>query len=123
MINNRKSELIIDKKEKIFSQLKEENRENLNSENNNKNEYNNNTNFEKNGNIISNEPLFSLKETLICTFCGGKNCKHENFKNHNNPAIQGLNCDKIDDNIYASQRPSNSLIILIYFFSKFKLKI
>ena len=120
MINNRKSELIIDKKEKIFSQLKEENRANLNIENNNKNEYNNNTNLEKNGNIISNEPLFSLKETLICTFCGGKNCKHENFLNHKNPAIQGLNCDKIDDNIYASQRPSNSLIKNYDLITKFK---
>ena len=71
-------------------------------------------------NLISNDPLFSLKETFICTFCGGKNCKHENYKNHQNPAIIGLNSDQIDDNIYASQRPANSLIKEFNLISKFK---
>ena len=120
MINIRKSDLFLDKKEKIFSQLKEENRENLNDENINKHEFYNITKSVKNYNMISNEPLFSLKETFICTFCGGKNCKHENFLNHKNPAIHGLNSDKIDDNIYASQRPSNSLIKKYDLISKFK---
>ena len=71
-------------------------------------------------NIISNDPLFSLKETFICVFCGGKSCKHENYKLHKNPAIEGLNCDKIDDYIYASQRPANSLIKEYNLISKFK---
>ena len=81
---------------------------------------NNNNNTIKPVNLISNEPLYSLKETLICAFCGGKNCKHENFRNHKNPAIYGLNSDKIDDNIYASQRPANSLIREYNLISKFK---
>ena len=84
-----------------------------------KNNNNNNNKINK-INLISNEPLFSFKETLICTFCGGKNCKHEDFRNHKNPAIYGLNSDKIDDNIYASQRPSNSLIKEYNLISKFK---
>ena len=71
-------------------------------------------------NIISNDPLFSLKETFICVFCGGKSCKHEDYRNHQNPAIKGLNSDKIDDNIYASQRPANSLIKEHNLIAKFK---
>ena len=74
----------------------------------------------KQKNIISNDPLFSLKETFICVFCGGKSCKHEDYRNHHNPAIKGLNSDKIDDNIYASQRPANSLIKEHNLISKFK---
>ena len=85
--------------------------------NNNNNINNNNANQI---NLISNEPLFSYKSTHICIFCGGKSCKHENFKNHPNPAIYGLNSDKIDDNIYASQRPANSLIKQFNLISKFK---
>ena len=81
---------------------------------------NKNNNVIKDINLISNEPLYSLKETLICAFCGGKNCKHENFRNHKNPAIYGLNSDKIDDNIFASQRPANSLIKEYNLISTFK---
>ena len=82
---------------------------------------NNNVNTINNqNNLISNEPLYSLKETFICVFCGGKNCKHEDFRLHKNPAIYGLNSDKIDDNIYASQRPANSLIKEYNLISKFK---
>ena len=90
---------------------------NNNINNINSNIINNNLNQ---NNLISNEPLFSLKETFICTFCGGKSCKHEDFKKHKNPAIYGLNSDKIDDNIYASQRPANSLIKEYNLISKFK---
>jgi hypothetical protein len=85
--------------------------------------YNKTINIRNNINVnhlISNEPLFSLKETFICVFCGGKNCKHENYRLHKNPAIEGLNSDKIDDNIYASQRPANSLIKEFNLISKFK---
>ena len=86
-----------------------------------KTEYENNKDNNLNNiNLISDEPLFSLKETFICVFCGGKNCKYENFRNHKNPAIYGLNSDKIDDNIYASQRPANSLIKEYNLISKFK---
>ena len=80
----------------------------------------NRNNALNNVNLISNNPLYSLKETFICVFCGGKNCKHENFKNHANPAIYGLNSDKIDDNIFASQRPANSLIKEYDLIKKFK---
>ena len=88
--------------------------------NTNINSNNINNNSIKPVKLISNEPLYSLKETLICAFCGGKNCKHENFRNHKNPAIYGLNSDKIDDNIFASQRPANSLIREYNLISKFK---
>ena len=81
---------------------------------------NRNVDLNNNNNLISNEPLYTLKETVMCVFCGGKNCKHENFRNHKNPAIYGLNSDKIDDNIYASQRPANSLIKEYNLISKFK---
>ena len=118
MINRRKSQLIINTNNELLSPQKSDYKQILNSEiNRNYNDVNNST---KNNNIISNEPLFSLKETFICNFCGGKNCKHENFLNHKNPAIYGLNSDKIDENIYASQRPSNSLIKKYDLISKFK---
>ena len=119
MINRTKSELHIDKlntKNSFLLSQKSDNKKSIRNNNNN-NLYNSTKN---NDNIISNEPLFSLKETLICTFCGGKNCKHENFLNHKNPAIYGLNSDKIGENIYASQRPSDSLIKKYNLISKFK---
>ena len=119
MINRTKSELHIDKlntKNSFLLSQKSDNKKSI-INNNNNNLYNSTKN---NDNIISNEPLFSLKETLICTFCGGKNCKHENFLNHKNPAIYGLNSDKIGENIYASQRPSDSLIKKYNLISKFK---
>ena len=117
MINRTKSELHIDKLNTKNSFLLSQKSDNKKSIINNNNLYNSTKN---NDNIISNEPLFSLKETLICTFCGGKNCKHENFLNHKNPAIYGLNSDKIGENIYASQRPSDSLIKKYNLISKFK---
>ena len=119
MLNRRKSELLLNTKDKIFSHLNEDYNPNLNNEIN-KNENEDIFNSTKKNNLISNEPLFSLKETLLCNFCGGKNCKHENFRNHQNPAIYGLNSDKIDDNIYASQRPSNTLIKKYDLINKFK---
>ena len=53
-----------------------------------------------------------FKDKLRCFFCGGKNCKHENYLNNksNNNAIEGLNSNYITDNIIASQRPSEVLI-------------
>jgi hypothetical protein len=52
------------------------------------------------------------KGRLLCFFCGGDSCKHENYlKNPNlNNAITGLHSDFITDDIIASQRPSTVLI-------------
>jgi len=52
------------------------------------------------------------KGRLLCFFCGGEACKHENYlKNTNdNNAIIGLHSDFITDDIIASQRPSTVLI-------------
>ena len=47
---------------------------------------------------------------MRCMFCGGRGCKHENWKRNKNPAIVGLHSDWIDDNIIASQRLSSRLI-------------
>ena len=54
--------------------------------------------------------LYSLKDKFRCLFCGGKNCPNEDYTRNKNTAIKGINCDLIDDTIYASQRPSNILI-------------
>ena len=49
----------------------------------------------KNSDLIlsHNNKIYGLKDKLRCFFCGGKNCKHENFLNNinNNNAIIGLN--------------------------------
>ncbi|KAH6568964.1 hypothetical protein BASA60_006545 [Batrachochytrium salamandrivorans] len=54
--------------------------------------------------------------TLHCYFCGGKECKYENWKLWTADsyvgvnAIDGLFCNWITDNILAMQRPSSRLI-------------
>jgi hypothetical protein len=60
------------------------------------------------------------KDTLHCYFCGGEKCKHENWKNHHNPAIQGLHSDFVNEVIIASQRPSTILINQYNLIKKFK---
>lgn len=60
--------------------------------------------------INSSSATFRFKDKLKCIFCGGKSCKHEDWKNHGNPAVTGLNSDLIDNVIFASQRPSTFLI-------------
>ena len=69
-----------------------------------------------------NVPLFEKNEKLRCLFCGGKNCKNEDYTRHErkDPAIIGLNSDLIDENIYASQRPSNTLIKKYNIIKQFK---
>ncbi len=64
-----------------------------------------------------------FKDKLRCFFCGGKNCKHENYKNNinNNNAIEGLNSNFITENIIASQRPSEILIQKYHLIQKFKI--
>lgn len=70
-------------------------------------------NLQRNKIAIENEgkdTFYQPKDQFRCLFCGGNSCKHENFKNHTNPAIIGLHSDLIDDCIFASQRPSTVLI-------------
>jgi hypothetical protein len=50
------------------------------------------------------------KDKLHCYFCGGEKCKHENWKNHEYPAIRGLHSDYITEEVIASQRPSSVLV-------------
>ena len=63
-----------------------------------------------------------LKDKFICFFCGGKNCKVENYlKNPNKPnAIEGLNSNFITENIIAGQRLSDILIKQYNLIEKFK---
>ena len=63
-----------------------------------------------------------FKDKLRCIFCGGKKCKHENYKTNmnNNNAIEGLNSNYITENIIASQRPSEKLIQKYNLIQKFK---
>ena len=63
-----------------------------------------------------------FKDKLRCCFCGGRKCKHENYKNNilNNNAIEGLHSNYITDNIIASQRPCEVLIEKYKLISKFK---
>ena len=63
-----------------------------------------------------------FKDKLRCFFCGGRNCKHENYINNikNNNAIEGLNSNFITENVIASQRPSEILIQKYKLIQKFK---
>jgi hypothetical protein len=53
---------------------------------------------------------FEKKNQLICAFCLGSYCKHENWKNNPKSVIKGLDSDWITDGILAMQRPSARLI-------------
>lgn len=83
-------------------------------------------NVRKNKHKIIEQPhmenlTFQLKDKFICIFCGGANCKHEDYKRQEKPsAIIGLNSDLIDDIIFASQRPSNFLIVKYGLIEEFK---
>ena len=50
---------------------------------------------------IKSGAKFSKKSTFLCTFCGGKGCKHENWLLNKNSIIKGLNSDWVWDNILA----------------------
>ena len=56
--------------------------------------------------------LHEFKDKIRCFFCGGKNCKHENYLTNSSAsnAIKGLHSNYITPNIIASQRPSQYLI-------------
>ena len=52
-----------------------------------------------------------LHHITLCLNVCTKNCKMENFKARKiPPSIDGLNCDQINDNLFASQRLSNQLM-------------
>ena len=89
-------------------------------------EQNNQISQKKTNNSSNNnnsEPLYSKKNRLMCMFCGGKECNHENYLTHKGQvAIEGLNSDQIDENIFASQRPSNILIDKFDLITKFNEK-
>jgi hypothetical protein len=42
------------------------------------------------------------KSRLLCTFCGGASCKHEDWTKIKNPAVKGLNSNFITEDIIAS---------------------
>ena len=66
------------------------------------------------------ENLYLFKDKFRCLFCGGKNCPNEDYRNNPHTPIIGLNCDLIDNDVYASQRPSNVLIKKYNLTEKFK---
>ncbi len=54
---------------------------------------------------------FSLHHYLVCLNNCKKKCRLEDFKSRKIPSsIEGLNCDQIDNYLYASQRLTNQLI-------------
>ena len=74
-------------------------------------------------NIHSPKKLYKSKSVLICIFCGGDKCMHENYLEHpTHNAIIGLNSDQVDENLFASQRPSNILIEQFNLIEQFKSK-
>ena len=63
----------------------------------------------KSKNLVKNN--FSLNNILLCLSICGKKCKMEDHKYRRIPTpIEGLNCDKIDDFLFASQRLTNKVI-------------
>lgn len=56
------------------------------------------------------ESKYDNKNPFFCQFCGGKSCKHEDWKQCKRPAIKGLNSNWINADIIASQRLSERLI-------------
>ena len=59
---------------------------------------------------ISNDN-FSLRHNLLCLSICAKKCNIEDHKCRRIPTpIEGLNCDKIDDYLFASQRLTNKVI-------------
>ena len=80
-----------------------------------------NTTQKKNPPEEKKQFFHEFKDKIRCFFCGGKNCKHENYLNNkNNNAIEGLNSNYITENVIASQRPSEILIEKYKLISKFK---
>ena len=69
---------------------------------------------------ISNE-YFSLNHILLCKFICRKVCRLENHLLRKLPTpIEGLNCDQIDEYLFASQRLTNKVIKEFNLVNKFK---
>ncbi|ORX87783.1 hypothetical protein BCR32DRAFT_239887 [Anaeromyces robustus] len=63
--------------------------------------------------------------SIYCMFCGGSNCKYENYLNWVNDsehpnAIEGLYSNWIGGNILATQRPSTKIIKKYNLINEFK---
>lgn len=68
------------------------------------------------------KPLYNLKDKFYCfVFCNGTKCKHENYlRKSTSSDIEGLNCDQITTDLFASQRPSTILINQYNLVNEFK---
>ena len=53
---------------------------------------------------------FSRKHRFQCTFCFGKACAREQWRKCQNPVIEGLHSNMIEDKMIGSQRPSTRKI-------------
>ena len=70
---------------------------------------------------IKSNDYFSFNNIYFCLINCKKNCKYEDYKKRKMPTpIEGLNCDQIDDYLYASQRLTNQLIKKYDLIKKFK---
>ncbi len=114
---NNTSKTIFNNRNSIFQNINQINNLTLNINSINKENSNNNNqkrfNFplkSKNSQTPKFESLYDLKDTFRCLFCGGTKCPCEDYRKNPKNAIEGLNCDIINNEIYASQRPSNTLI-------------
>ena len=114
---NKTSKTIFNNRNSIFQNINQINNLTLNINSINKENSNNNNqkrfNFplkSKNSQTPKFESLYDLKDTFRCLFCGGTKCPCEDYRKNPKNAIEGLNCDIINNEIYASQRPSNTLI-------------
>lgn len=58
----------------------------------------------------TSKPLYELKDKFRCFFCGGAKCKHEDWTKNPKTVMTGMNCDQINSELFASQRPSTILI-------------
>ena len=64
---------------------------------------------------------FYLHDIILCLSLCKKECKFENYKNRKIPTpIEGLHCDIIDDNLFASQRLTNRVINKFNLINKLK---
>ena len=114
---NNTSKTIFNNRNSIFQNINQINNLTLNINSINKENSNNNNqkrfNFplkSKNSQTPKFESLYDLKDTFRCLFCGGTKCPCEDYRKNPKNSIEGLNCDIINNEIYASQRPSNTLI-------------
>ena len=66
--------------------------------------------------------VFTKGLKFMCKFCGGKNCKHEDYTTNlsYNNAFEGLNSNWITNKILAMQRPSSRIMEEYGIIEKFK---